>query len=145
MWNNYNFSLAYIIVHQHFGFTSTSMQSMPKYSSMGNQTIYYSMIIFYTCHLCLELKLLSLMNIVNFQIVKRSLFPCNFFMLILFHQIHPMTMYLHIRKHVFFPKRIEINCNILCFFFLHSFHKKIVKWIIDLKLVKDSKGLFHNI
>lgn len=144
MWNNYNFSLAYIIVHQHFGFTSTSMQSMPKYSSMGNQTIYFSMIIFYTCHLCLELKFLSLMNILNFQIVKRSLFPCNFFMLILFHQIHPMTMYLHIRKHVFFQNELK-SIAIFYFIFLHSFHKKIVRWIIDLKLVKDSTGLFHNI
>jgi hypothetical protein len=74
-------------------------------------------IISYTCDICMELKVLNIINMNNYpNALKKSLFPYNLFLEnfknlkfsydLRFHQIHLKNMYMHKGKYVFVVQKI---------------------------------------
>jgi len=93
------------------------MQKTPKWVSMDNQTCFFGMFISFTCDLHLKVNILNLLNIIFLSNgLKMSPLSCSFFLQnfktskflndLVFHQVHPMNMYFHRKRHVFVVQKI---------------------------------------
>jgi hypothetical protein len=126
----------------------------PKISFNEQPNVFFGKVISYTCDMHIKLYILNPLNIMFLSNgLKMNPLPYNLFLQIfktlsflydlVFHQVHPMNMYVRRRGHAFVVQKIwnQLYDFMSSFWFL----KKKVFWTLGSFSLHDSKWHLYNI